>query len=76
MNELRPCPFCGANAVLIDWVQLGWDDRGVIVSCAEYCPETHQVRVKWRDVEGATAIWNGRAQDVWSGKIYLDRKDL
>ena len=55
--ELKPCPFCGADAHMWHW------NYGVAIECKEYDPGTHQVCIKARRVDDAIEAWNRRAND-------------
>ena len=55
--ELKPCPFCGAEAHMWKW------NYGVAIECKEWNADTHQVCIKARREEDAIEAWNRRAND-------------
>ncbi|EFA4854918.1 hypothetical protein E0M30_16365 [Escherichia coli] len=55
MSELKPCPFCGDNAMIMRIPESGWR-YGQCMSCFSNGP-------KRPDYEGAVIAWNRRAGD-------------
>lgn len=58
MGEIKPCPFCGGEAVV--W-RFGY--RHVVIECANYNVDSHRVYMQGEDEDEVIASWNRRAGD-------------
>lgn len=60
MDDLKPCPFCGADAVIEHKFNLGtW-----IVQCSNnFCPASYMIGADYDTQEEATEAWNRRVND-------------
>lgn len=57
MEELKPCPFCGAKA-------FKWNTKyDCYVECAAYDASSHRVMVSASTEEKAVRLWNQRVVD-------------
>lgn len=56
MAELKPCPFCGGRAMLINLPY----SRKIFVKCEEQCCEQNLI---YKTREEAIEAWNRRAND-------------
>ena len=60
MSELKPCPFCGGEAILLE----DWKDGNFIVGCAN---NDYIVRLSgipsFDNAEQAVKAWNTRAYE-------------
>ena len=54
MSELKPCPFCGSNAVMRDWAAVG--EYWVACTGCEMRTAEHY------DPKIAALVWNRRAE--------------
>lgn len=66
MQELKPCPFCGGEAVVDHWElsspDEGWEDERediYYIVCSECGSETYEYRSK----EEAIEAWNRRKKN-------------
>jgi Lar family restriction alleviation protein len=59
VTELKPCPFCGSNAELVDRVGPKFLLKGAFVQCRNKACATAQLITD--TCEEAIAIWNSRA---------------
>lgn len=65
MDELKPCPFCGAKAVL-GVTNMGHGVYGALVRCTDCgCrSNAYSPRVDWCANDMAIRSWNRREEDV------------
>lgn len=61
LDKLKPCPFCGGEAVLKDW-KVAWENGATIkcMSCGKAISESVERGNGWRD--RTVAEWNTRAR--------------
>lgn len=57
MAELKPCPFCGGEAVCYGGSLE--DNNRVYIACVNHCVEQRHIRNKDEAIEA----WNRRAED-------------
>mgnify|MGYP001497897136 CR=1 FL=1 len=58
MVELKPCPFCGGEAVL------AFDANDTEITCLPHCRKCDGMIERWfTDADEAAAAWNRRADD-------------
>jgi Lar family restriction alleviation protein len=54
-EELKPCPFCGHEAEMLNYSEDEW---------LVYCPASEGMVERWRETEAeAIEQWNRRAND-------------
>ena len=59
MEELKPCPFCGGKADLVDY---GLTGRMKVVQCSDCGARTRAFDPKVKCGENAIDAWNRRAK--------------
>ena len=57
MAELKPCPFCGGDAVIFA------TQYGTHIECKNYDPDSHRVQITGTTRQDAIEAWNRRATD-------------
>ena len=63
MEELKPCPFCGARAHM-------WQTNyATYIECESYDPKYHQVQISENNNQNAIRKWNKRAGHIATEKI-------
>lgn len=60
MNELKPCPFCGGNGIVIEGYPRTYPRTNYYVAC-DKCKTTSDT---YKDKEKAVAAWNRRTNSV------------
>ena len=59
MDKLKPCPFCGSDAVINEKRYLKW-----IVECSNMsCPASYMLGANYDTKEEAIESWNRRTRD-------------
>ena len=56
MDEVKPCPFCGGEALLINMKY----SKKIFVKCKDHCCEQDLI---YKTEEEAIEAWNRRAED-------------
>lgn len=54
VTELKPCPFCGADAKMWSW------NYGTAVQCSRWESNSHLIQVRGKTMEEAIERWNMR----------------
>lgn len=72
MIELKPCPFCGGAAELVNRSRKGREMR--VLTYSVWC-QTCAVFTNWMAREKAIAVWNGRAPTVTAQDVPTVRVD-
>ena len=62
MTKLKPCPFCGGEAKIIQ----GSLYYGYRVGCENYRCTTCPITYSYHTIEEAIEAWNTRADDAYS----------
>lgn len=60
MSELKPCPFCGGEANLVDY---GLTGMMKVVQCSDCGARTRAFNPKVKRGESACDAWNRRANN-------------
>ena len=59
MDELKPCPFCGSEAVELTGLRDNWFD----VSCSNIKCTAYKIACVYKTKEKARKAWNTRAKE-------------
>ena len=57
MDELKKCPFCGADAFLWEW------NGGTAIQCEKFNGDSHLVQIRGKNRAEVIELWNRRAED-------------
>jgi hypothetical protein len=68
-EELRPCPFCGEEHLLMDGIK-GASDKRI------HCPSCHTYADWYKDEETARKKWNERDYFPLRGSLKKKRRDM
>jgi len=55
-DNLKPCPFCGAEAYMWSW------NYGVGIQCSKFRFDIHLIEVRGQTIEEAIEKWNSRVE--------------
>lgn len=55
-NNLKPCPFCGAEAYMWSW------NYGTAIQCSKFNCDTHLIQVRGQTSAEAIERWNARVK--------------
>ena len=56
VSNLKPCPFCGAEAYMWSW------NYGTAIQCSKFNTNTHLIQVRGKTEEEAIEQWNMRME--------------
>lgn len=56
VSDLKPCPFCGADAYMWSW------NYGTAIQCSKFDPDAHLIQVRGMTSTEAIERWNTRAE--------------
>ena len=56
VSDLKPCPFCGAEAYMWSW------NYGTAIQCSKFNSNTHLIQVRGKTSTEAIERWNARVE--------------
>lgn len=56
VSDLKPCPFCGADAYMWSW------NYGTAIQCSKFNNDTHLIQVIGKTSTEAIEQWNARVE--------------
>ena len=72
-EKLKPCPFCGSDAIMWSW------NGGVVVECSKYNQCCHRASVEGKTEAEAIEKWNHRVErtaKVVHSDVFGDWKNM